>query len=256
MKSLYEAINLRKSVRRYKQESISQHEMDLILKYVNEIIPIYPEIDFNIVLTDCLNQSFSLVKMVGMKVPYYISFYSEVTDDYMINAGYIMEHLSLFMISRGLGTCFVAFPSGIQDKDKDGRKLVISLAFGKADGNPYRENNRANRLSKSKICIYKEDPDADIDKLIDAAMLAPSAYNGQPWRFVVYNNRIHVFEKMNRLSNTRWGNWQDIDMGISIANMIVAAEELWIDIVIKSIDEVKEKPYKKNKYIVTIKKQS
>lgn len=250
---MYEAIKLRKSVRKYKLEAINKTELELIRKFEEDIVKIFPEIDYHIDIIDNVNKHFHMLNPFDIKAPYYMAFYSEVKEDYQINAGYIMEQLSLFIISRGLGSCFMAIPNGIKEFDEKGRKYVISMAFGKAEKSPYRETSKANRMTKNKVCIYKEEPDDDMEKLIDAAILAPSAFNGQPWRFVVYNNRVHIFEKVTRIS--RIVNWQDIDMGIALANMIVAAEELWIDVVIKTIDEVKEKPYKKNKYIVSLKKQ-
>lgn len=55
-------------------------------------------------------------------------------------------------------------------------------------------------MTRRSIRYYTEDPvsDADIEKLLRAAMAAPSAGNQQPWRFVVTTER----EQLDRMSET------------------------------------------------------
>lgn len=56
-----------------------------------------------------------------------------------------------------------------------------------------------NRHSVRKF-LDKEIPDAVITQLIEAARLAPSAYNAQPWRFVVVkSNESKELLKQNNI---------------------------------------------------------
>lgn len=56
-----------------------------------------------------------------------------------------------------------------------------------------------NRHSVRKF-LDKEIPDAVITQLIESARLAPSAYNAQPWRFVVVkSNELKEFLKQNNI---------------------------------------------------------
>ena len=73
--------------------------------------------------------------------------------------------------------------------------------------------------------------------------------NSQPWRFVVYDNRIHIFsvkkiyEKYNRLD--------EINFGILFANMMTAAEELWLDVDLIRLDNISQKTFPNTEYILS-----
>ena len=59
--------------------------------------------------------------------------------------------------------------------------------------------------------------------ILEAARLAPSSMNSQPWRFVVYDNRIHIFSKKHSAEQLK--KWDEVNFGIMFANLMVAAEE-------------------------------
>ncbi len=54
--------------------------------------------------------------------------------------------------------------------------------------------------SRRSVRSYRDEPlpQEQIDKIIEAGCLAPSSYNGQPWRFVIITDR----EKINMLSES------------------------------------------------------
>ena len=87
-------------------------------------------------------------------------------------------------------------------------------------------------------------------ELLELARVSPSAYNTQPWRFVVYSNRMHVFLKKSRVK--RIANMEYINMGIMLANIVIGAEEKWIDICMKEQEELKDKKIGSNEYILTV----
>ena len=128
----------------------------------------------------------------------------------------------------------------------------IMLAFGKTDKSIYREAKRAKRLSISELCSFKTEVNDDMKKILDASRLAPSYLNSQPWRFVVYENRIHLFCKKAKTPFDSLKTMKRIDVGITLANMYLAAEELWYYSEIKRIDNICERTFKNNEYIVSI----
>ena len=167
-----------------------------------------------------------------------------------MNAGYLMEQLSLYLVTCGLGSCYVGTP--ILKKKylrRDNKKLMIVLAFGYAKGSCTRKPNEAKRLSLSELCVYKETPRQWMKQLLEAARMAPSSMNSQPWRFVVYDNRIHIFsvkkiyEKHNRLD--------EINFGILFANMMTVAEELWLDVDLIRLDNISQKTFPNTEYILS-----
>ena len=43
-----------------------------------------------------------------------------------------------------------------------------------------------------------------------------------------------------------------IDMGIMLANLLIAAEELWVDVTLNKLDNLKSKQLQNNEYVRTI----
>jgi nitroreductase len=170
----------------------------------------------------------------------------------MLNAGYLMQQLNLYLTSKGLGTCFlVAYPgSGLKATMK--YEYVVALAFGKTNSRLSRDSSDAKRLPESEIVVYKEEVMPDITQVLSAARLAPSAFNSQPWRFVVYQNRIHVFAKKNLLIAKALDYNKMIDMGIMMANLLLTAEELWVDVSLNKSEALKNRQFQNNEYICTI----
>ena len=73
--------------------------------------------------------------------------------------------------------------------------------------------------------------------------------NVQPWSFVVYHNRIHVFiETKHRKSLSHL-----IDIGICMAHLAMTAEELWVEASFTRVDSLAEKKVQKFSYITTMK---
>ncbi len=84
----------------------------------------------------------------------------------------------------------------------------------------------------------KQIPKKVLRNILEAARLAPSATNAQPWHFIVITDQ----EKKNALSKGRWNSfirdsaftvvgcgerssrWSTIDIAIALENMVIAAE--------------------------------
>ena len=113
--------------------------------------------------------------------------------------------------------------------EKNGKRLVGIVAFGKSHGSHTRRQSEAKRLPLEDLCVFKEVPRQWMTQMLEAARLSPSSMNSQPWRFVVYDNRIHIFSKKHSVEKLR--KWDEVNFGIMFANMMVAAEELWLDAV-------------------------
>ena len=43
-----------------------------------------------------------------------------------------------------------------------------------------------------------------------------------------------------------------IDMGIMLANLMIAAEELWVDVKLTKSDSIKSKSLQNNEYLLTV----
>ena len=251
--NMFEAIFSRKSIRHFRKEKVEWEVIEDILKFTDELPKLFDEIAVEFKLVSNIEKKQGFHGPFSVNAPYYICISSEKGDGYLLNAGYMMQQLCLFITSKGLGTCFVGLANpgrGLKSTMK--YDYVIALAFGKTDEPLYRNSLEAKRLPESDTVVYKEDVNADIRQIITAARLAPSGMNNQPWRFVVYKNRIHIFTRKNVLLYKIMDANNMIDIGIMMANLLVAAEELWVDISISQLESLKNKPFQNNQYVLTV----
>lgn len=248
--NLYEAIFVRKSVRNYTNEALSTQVLEDILVQFDEIKGLFGGIETELAIFDNREGQYRMLSMLGIKAPYYLVLYSEEKDKALMNAGYLLEQLSLYLCTRGLGSCFVGSPF-LKKKyvHRENKKMMAVLAFGKAKGSWTRKPAEAKRLPLSEMCVYKEAPRQWMKQLLDAARMAPSSMNSQPWRFVVFDNRIHIFSKKH--TSDRLGRWDELNFGIMFSHMMVMAEELWLDVNLIRLDEISQKNFPNNQYVLS-----
>ena len=86
-------------------------------------------------------------------------------------------------------------------------------------------------------------------QVIEAARLAPSAMNRQPWRFVVVNTRIHIFSKKDGMDKPR--RWDEFSFGVMFAHIAIASEELWLDVDLIRLENISQKNFKSNQYVLS-----
>lgn len=240
---LYEAIMKRKSVRHFQNRAIPKDVLIDILEYARNIEPLDNSIKINIELVECSKKIFS--------APYYMVLYSDEKAGYCENAGYVMQYLVMYLTSMGLGSCYQGYTGAVAKRDAVGRKRVISVAFGYADEDELRDPLQASRLTQKEICLFKEEPNANIYKLIEAVRMSPSSLNSQPWRLVVYKDKMHIF-----VTKARWGagkKLNGINTGVALANIDMAADSQWIDIIKKKIPAMKERGNGKLEYVISLK---
>lgn len=252
--NLYEAIYVRKSIRKYKMKALEENILEDILKFAKTIPMLNKELSVEYKLVDMLNEPIQMGGLFSIKAPYYLCLYTTKEDGYGMNAGNIIQQVSLYLTSKGIGSCILGMT-----KVKKGfaeivdHEHVITLAFGEAENEIYRTAEHAKRDELSDIVIYKEDVRRNIQDLLQAVRLAPSSMNQQPWKFVVYDKRIHIFTKKHIIKAGPTKLMNEIDMGCCIAHLLVATEELWMDNVIQQYDNISAKTFHKYEYVTTMK---
>lgn len=255
--SLYEGIFTRKSVRRYKKESLEQSRLDEILRFAQNLPMLFPEIKVEFKIFDCVNRKNRSKYFEGIplvKAPYYLVLTSTKENGYYINAGYLMQQISLYLTAKNIASCYQGVIKLTKDVNvKSEMEYVITLAFGEGTSDIHRSSLKAKRLPEEDTVIYKEEVNESMKTIIKAARLAPSSMNNQPWRFVAYKNRIHVFCKKNLFMSKHMSKMKLIDIGIALANMLVVIEEMWIDVKVFRSARISNQTFKNNDYIITIK---
>jgi nitroreductase len=257
--NLYEAIFVRKTVRKYKMEPLDQTLLNGVKSFAESIPMLFEGIAVEYRWMEYSDIKKYLKGSLTHKAPYYLALYSENIQGFQMNAGYLMQQVSLYLTAKGLGSCYLGMLKPKKEKidgaKPEGTRLdyVITLAFGKAENEVYRTSEKAKRLPMNDIAIFKSEVNKNIKTIIQAARIAPSSMNSQPWRLVVYDNRIHIFCKKNIFLSGVLNEAKLVDIGICLAHMLVTAEELWVDVKTVHLDNISSIAFKKNDYVISVK---
>lgn len=246
-KNFYETIFKRKSIRSYHQDPLDEETIFMIQKYMENLNPIYPDIE-----TELKIVSGDQVKTRMMKrAPHYIAVFSENKEGYLTNIGYMLQQMDLFLSTNGIGCCWQGIPKPKKEiLMSSNLEFIILFAFGRPK----------EPLHRSNISEFKRKPMDEItdiegaDDLLEAARIAPSATNSQPWFFTGSENKIKVYCVQSKFLKARLlKKWNQIDVGITIFHIVTAAEHFGKSVEIISDRNARDNPPEGYYYIVTLK---
>ena len=209
--NLCEMIQKRRSVRKYKADILDDICRRQILETATKCKPLVEGIAVKFEFAD----REEVKSMMPFVPPQVLCIYSEEKEGYLENAGFLMQQMDLYLQQQGFGTCWLGLgkPGAVTDR-LDDLKFVMMLCVGKTDV-PLRDGAKDfNRKPLLEICDSE-------DLRLEAARLAPSSINSQPWYFVHDGELIHVYcgggvlkpflQKMNRM-----------DIGVALAHLYVS----------------------------------
>mgnify|MGYP000878030466 CR=1 FL=1 len=209
---LYPYIFKRKSIRKFNSEPLGQETISDILNFTGSVETLFEDIKWEVRIL----KPEEITGFYMVKAPHYLALYSEHKDGYLLNAGYILEQIDLYLASKGIGVCWQGGPK-LKKPELSSKELVIVLAFGKPKEPLYREDiNSFKRKPVNEITDIKENL-----KLIEDARLAPSAVNRQPWFFKDGGNGEI---KICLMTNFFMKKLNLIDMGIVICFLCLSAQ--------------------------------
>lgn len=249
----YEAIFYRRSVRHFSKDPLPERLLDNLKKYMMQVMPLYRSEPFRILLVDRKEQPGAVSGPGRVEAPYYLAFFGQDTMLGRCSAGYLAEQLTLYLASREVGTCYQGL-ARLKEQPPETQpelKLLFLVAFGISE-ETFREPEEASRLSLEKLAACKDKLSEESRTILRAARMAPSSMNSQPWRFVVYRNRIHLFARKERLGLKTLERMRDVNMGIVLYHMMLAAEELWLTADLQVSELISERSWKNNEYILTL----
>lgn len=215
---LYQTIFKRKSIRKFKNQPLKQDKLIEIKEFLAEISGLHPEIG---VESKIVSEE-KISSLLPIKAPHYLVFFSEEKEGYLQNAGYILQHLDLYLSSTGLGSCWFGLAKAKKEIAEQSKfSYVITLAFGESEEDLYRDS--ISEFKRKELAEIRDQ--ADYDELLKAVRLAPSATNNQPWYFKLTQNRIDIYrEKPNFLKKLFYQKMNQIDIGIAAAHLKLAAQ--------------------------------
>jgi nitroreductase len=136
----------------------------------------------------------------------------EESETARIDLGYVLEQVVLQATRLGLGTCWI---TGSYDAERAGNALALTSGevaaavcalgypaergLGRLHSRAVRRLARGHRRKPLNEIVFSErwrgpwtpqDADPTLVPILEHARLAPSAHNGQPWRFVVDADRV------------------------------------------------------------------
>ena len=210
---LNEALFRRQSTRAFDMNGLSEDELKEITDYAAAIEPLIPgkKVRADIVGPD------DVKAMMKWRAPHYFAIYSDGSDEGIMNAAYVYEQVVIHLTSLGIGTCWATSVSPKEKDEADGTKWSAVIAFGRpADGNGWRNPSDVKRKALSEICDKE-------DSKLEAARVAPSSMNNQPWYFRHAGNDIEVLCKKQGLLKKWMVSQNRVDMGIVLGNLKVAS---------------------------------
>lgn len=204
--TLKEMIYKRRSCRSFLSVPVDAEMIEKILSF--DLKPLYPDIK---VRMDIVGRD-KVRCICPWTTPQLIAVYSEETEGSLENIGFLFQQLELYLQTLGLGVCWLGMGrmNPRTARSVEGMKFVIMLAFGHPKGEQLRSDPKAFRRKPMEQITDRTDP------RLEAARLAPSAVNSQPWYFTHAGDTLHVHcsRKGTRL-----------DIGIALAHLYIENPE-------------------------------
>lgn len=225
--TLTEAVRRRKSTRSYDMSGLTKEELSQIMEYVDSISPLLPGIKGKVELVGAND----VKSMMKWRAPHYLCLYAEDSDAGLMNIGFVYEQLVLYMTTLNIGTCWATSVSPKEKHEEDGTKWATVIAFGKARGEDVlREPEQAKRKAPNEVYDKKDDA-------LEAARLAPSSMNNQPWRFEHKGDSVLVYCKKQGLLK-KWMVAQNrIDIGIALGNIKAVKDTFHFSLPDKAVEK-------------------
>lgn len=215
---LYEAISKRKSIRKYDPTPLDEEILAKISEYLVNVKTLFPDIKTEM----RIYKQEEVKTIMPIKAPHYMLFFSEVKEGYLTNAGFMIQQVDLFLSSNGIGSCYLGMAKPTKEVKKSTElEYIMMLAFG----DPAEPVYRANISEFTRNTLPQISSNADNDDILEAARLAPSATNNQPWFFTGNSDIINVYcAKHNAIKAIMYEKLNKLDMGIALCHIAVAAE--------------------------------
>ncbi|MGF7117705.1 nitroreductase family protein [Methanobacterium oryzae] len=249
----YDSIFKRKSIKRYDLTPLDDNTLAQISNELNNLKPLYDDIKTEVKV---LSLDEIEAKKKKKQAPHYLAVFSEPKNDYLVNAGFMLQKMDLLLSGNDIGSCWLGSPQPKEEVLKTSDlEFVIVMAFGKPQD--------IGSMHRSSVSEFKRKPISEIsdikdtDEILEAARLAPSAGNSQPWFFTGNKNLIHAYGSkpyaVKEHKAPRVKKYNTISMGISLYHLKVAAEHFG-----KKMEILFDKTAEKNahegyEYIVSLK---
>jgi len=218
----------RKSIRKYLPEPLDEAQIQAIKDIIATLEPLFPQIKFAVEILSAEEFAGKLKQRLVVSAPAYLVLTSEIDKGCRVNIGYIGQKLILELAKMDIGSCW---QGGAKCKSDDLFALpyIISISCGKTD-ELWRQVIEEFKRKPLDVLVEGGNIPQDLLPVMEAARIAPSGINLQPWRFIVEADRIHVFRRKAPLRLPMIDKMQQIDIGCVIANMMEVDSSLIFEV--------------------------
>lgn len=177
----------------------------------------------------------------NVQAPYYLQFFSDDSVDGCLNAGYAAGQTAAYLRFCGITVQISdVIPEWLQSQNAEGVFCHAVVMFG---GKELRMKNGRRGMQQELPCIRIDNEQSwsgEILEFIKAQGMVRPEYTHMVFR----NGSIHFLLKTTA---RRHPQQAAVDAGIQIANVMAAADELWID-----LETVKQKEITEAGYLLSV----
>ncbi|TGE38956.1 nitroreductase [Desulfosporosinus fructosivorans] len=216
---LYNAIFRRRSIRKYDMSPLPADTLEKLQEFVSVTKPLDESIRYEFTYLG----SPDVKNLLPIKAPHYICLYSEKKGNYLMNAGFLLQQVDLYLSENNLASCWLgmAKPAKGVPMLMNGLEFVIMLSFG----NTMEPIHRANTSEFKRKNLPEISSVAGAEALLEPVRLAPSASNTQTWFFSGDLELITVSrKKLNILKAQVYGKMNQIDIGIALFHLWLSVD--------------------------------
>ena len=260
MERQYDNIFKRHSTRLFNTEPLDEKSLDRVRAIIENPPNLFEGLQVHFTLiNDGLEFSEKSSGIIGayskLRAPHFLVLTVEEKPGYRQATGYSLAHVVLGLNDLGIGTC-ITYPTVERSiilkymdiNEGDVALLFVALGTPQNPAELYQRTDPAKRRPLKDL-IVQGPVKRKYKYILEAARMAPSSFNTQPWRFAVDQHKIHVLRvKLGFIKNKLFSSSNKIDMGIALAYMIISLKAKGMKFKL-----VKENlPYENLDYMITI----
>jgi nitroreductase len=209
---LYSSIFTRKSTRKFDMNPLPAGLLNEMEEAITKFKPLYPNVPVEHRFTQKAKAMIGLVS-----APHYLIISGHMKTGELENAGFIFQQLILWLDARDIGSCWLGTAKDAV-KNTSG-KDIIAIAFGKGAEPVHRAADEFNRKPIADITDDPSNPGTQ------AAYLAPSGINTQPWYFEKAADKILVYKQRMKPPISLIYKLTDLDMGIALCHYALSCQK-------------------------------
>lgn len=233
----FDAIAARHSTRRFSKRPLSAEQLAAVRASIEAMPVLYDDLELRATVIEqgelvsaCMS---GFIGSYGKPdAPHFILVTAREQTGWLENAGYAIEHVVLDLAAAGIATCWIGgqatrevFHAADPDIPAD-HTPVVAIAMGIEQSAGMVAALLARRKPLSELA---PEGVGGFSEALEAARLAPSAGNTQPWRFFADGDALHVYALFRtpliyRSNADHLQLMNQIDVGISLAHVALAEQ--------------------------------